>query len=228
MKILAFIPARGGSKRLKGKNLLDFFGEPLISWTIRAALDANIFEAVVVSSDSSDILQIAEQHGCDALRRPADLSSDTATTFDALMHAIHSYRAAGVQFDCVMVLQPTSPLRSSDDIKASLELMIAKNAESIVSVCETEHSPLWSNTLDETRNLAGFLPKGFEGIRSQDLPKFYRINGAIYLGSIKAVEDHGTFYLKNSFAYVMDSHRSIDIDTELDYEFAKIIRSKFG
>ena len=174
---LVIIPARGGSKRLPRKNLLDLCGKPLIAWSIEAALKSKYISKVIVSSDDEEILNIAKEYKADFIKRPDELASDTATTFDALKHTLENVE----KYDYVVLLQPTSPLRTEKHIDEAIELLKEKNADAIISVCEMEHSPLWSNTLDEDLNMSNFLRDEVLNKRSQDLPKYYRLNGAIYI-----------------------------------------------
>lgn len=217
---LAIIPARGGSKRLPRKNVLDLAGKPLIAHSIEAGLKSKYISKVVVSSDDEEILQISEKFGADTIKRPDYLATDTSSTFDAIEHTINSLE----KYNYIVLLQPTSPLRNEKYIDEAIELLIEKNADAIVSVCETEHSPLWCNTLDDTLSISNFLSDEVLGKRSQDLPIFYRLNGAIYICETKKLLENKSFFLKeNIFAYKMERKNSIDIDTKLDFKIAKII-----
>ena len=218
---LLFIPARGGSKRLPRKNLLDLCGKPLIAYSIEAALKSKYISKVIVSSDDEEILNIAKEYKADFIKRPDELASDTATTFDALKHTLKNVG----KYDYVVLLQPTSPLRSEKHINEAIELLKEKNADAIISVCEMEHSPLWSNTLDENLDMSNFLKDEVLNKRSQDLPKYYRLNGAIYICKTeKLLENRGFFIKENIYAYTMDKKYSVDIDEEIDFVIAKEIK----
>lgn len=218
---LAIIPARGGSKRLPRKNLLDLCGKPLIAWSIEAALKSKYISKVIVSSDDEEILNIAKEYKADFIKRPDELASDTATTFDALKHTLENVG----KYDYVVLLQPTSPLRSEKHIDEAIELLKEKNADAIISVCEVEHSPLWSNTLDENLDMSDFLREEVLNKRSQDLPKYYRLNGAIYICKTeKLLENKGFFVKENIYAYKMDKKNSVDIDEEIDFIIAREIK----
>lgn len=222
---LAIIPARGGSKRLPRKNILDFNQKPLIFWSIEAGLKSKYIDRVIVSSDDEEILEISKKCGADILKRPDELANDIATTFDAIKHTIDH---AG-KYDYIVLLQPTSPLRDVKHVDESIELLEEKNADAIVSVCEMEHSPLWSNTLDDSLSMQGFLKDEVLNIRSQDLPKYYGLNGAIYICKMNKLLEEKSFILKeNIFAYKMNRKNSIDIDTEIDFLTAEsiVIRMK--
>ena len=218
---LAIIPARGGSKRLPRKNILDLCSKPLISWSIEAALKSKYISKVVVSSDDNEILTISKKYGAETINRPEYLANDTATTFDALEHTINSLE----KYDYIVLLQPTSPLRNKKHIDEAIELLNEKDANAVISVCETEHSPLWCNILDEDLNMSNFLPKEVLNKRSQDLPKYYRINGAIYICKTEELLKNKGFFIKeNIYAYKMDKKDSVDIDDEMDFIIATEIK----
>src|SRR5574344_372569 len=218
---LAIIPARGGSKRLPQKNILDLCGKPLISWSIEAALKSKYISKVVVSSDNEEILNISSNFGADIIKRPYELANDTATTFDTVKHTIDNFE----NYDYIVLLQPTSPLRNEKHIDEAIELLEEKQADAIVSVCEIDHSPLWSNILPEDGNMRGFLREEILNKRSQDLEKYYRLNGAIYICKTYKLLKNKTFFLKdNIFAYIMDRKSSIDIDEEIDFMIANEIK----
>ena len=220
---LAIIPARGGSKRLPRKNVLDLNGKPLIAYSIEAGLKSKYIDKVVVSSDDEEILDISQKYGALTIKRPDELSSDTATTFDAIKHTIENTN----EYDYIVLLQPTSPLRDNNHIDEAIELLETKHADAVVSVCEMEHSPLWSNTLPEDANMSMFLRDEVKNKRSQDLEKYYRLNGAIYICKTEKLLEEKSFFLKeNIFAYKMDRESSIDIDEEIDFKIAKILIKK--
>ena len=227
MKILAIIPARGGSKRLPNKNILELNGKALIQWTIEAALGGNKIDTVMVSTDCSNIADISIQAGANVpYLRCAELSSDTASSSDVVLDVIRYYELIGDKFDVVILLQPTSPLRTTKQIDNALELFYAKEAFSVVSVTECEHSPLWANTLPKNGSMGEFLrPEALQ--RSQDLGQYFRLNGAIYIFDVKKLKNKGEIcYTSESYAYVMNNYTSIDIDTKLDFELAEFFMTK--
>ncbi|MBD3796596.1 MAG: acylneuraminate cytidylyltransferase family protein [Campylobacterales bacterium] len=222
---LAVIPARGGSKRLPRKNVLDLAGKPLIGWSIEAAQKSKYIDAIVVSSDDSEILDISKNYGVTTLLRPQELASDTASTFDTLKHALHNSK----KYDYLILLQPTSPLRTAQDIDKAIEDLIEKKADGIISVCEMEHTPLWSNTLSEDKAMEHFLKNEVLNQRSQDLETYYRLNGAIYIAKIDKFLENGSFFLKNNiYAYEMAQQHSIDIDTKIDFLFAELLLKEYN
>jgi N-acylneuraminate cytidylyltransferase len=228
MNVLAIIPARSGSKRLPGKNIKELCGKPLISWTIEAALSEPTLNEVIVSTDCENIAKISVNCGAKVpYLRPKSLAADESTTVDVIRSIIEYYSNIGKTFDFVMLLQPTSPLRTSKHISEAISLLKEKDADSVISVCPVEHSPLWSNTLDESLSMDKFIDDDIKNSRSQDLPKYYRLNGALYLTRVSRFLVEGALLLSsNSYAYVMDSKSSIDIDEELDFLFAETILNK--
>lgn len=218
-KVLAIVPARGGSKRLPKKNILSLSEKPLIAWSIEAGLNSKYVDKVIVSSDDNEILNISSGYGADTLKRPDVLASDIATTFDAIEHVIENVEA----YDYIILLQATSPLRHAGHLDSAIELLVEKEADSIVSVCEMDHSPLWSNTLNDDLVMDGFISNEVLNKRSQDLEKYYRLNGAIYICKVQKLLDARNFILKeNTFAYIMDRESSIDIDEEIDFKMAEL------
>ncbi len=219
-KYLAIIPARGGSKRLPRKNILPLANKPLIGWTIEAALNCNAISKIVVSSDDDEILAVANSYKVDALKRPEYLATDTATSFDAIKHAIE----CDPGYEYIILLQPTSPLRTTKHLQEAILLLEEKQADAVISVCETEHSPLWTNTLPVDKSMQGFLREELLNIRSQDLPIYYRLNGAIYICKTNKLLEAESFFLKeNIYAYLMDIKSSVDIDTEIDFKWAELL-----
>lgn len=224
-RVLALIPARGGSKRLPRKNILPLNGVPLIAWTIKAAQNSNYIDETIVSTDDDELAEVAKNMGASVpFKRPDHLASDNATSHSVIEHCLEYCKSEGENFDILVLLQPTSPLRSAVHIDAAIEVYLDKHARSVISVCECDHSPLWSNILPDTCSMDNFLNKELLGIRSQDLPKYFRINGAIYICDIpKYISSGGNFYESESFAYIMDAQSSIDIDTDIDFKLADLI-----
>ncbi|MDF2183722.1 acylneuraminate cytidylyltransferase family protein [Grimontia hollisae] len=225
MRILAITPARGGSKRLPGKNIKNLNGKPLIQWTIDAALAVEEITYVMVTTDCKTIAEIAKQSGADVpFIRPPELATDTSSSTDVIRHVLDFYKMQGEDFDFVLVLQPTSPVRNADDIRRAIALLKINEADAVVSVCPCEHSPLWANTLPENCSMEDFIRHEVSQLRSQDLPNYYRINGAIYLTRVsRFYQENSLFLSSNIFAYVMDNERSIDIDHELDFLIAETV-----
>ena len=228
-KLVAIIPARGGSKRLPRKNVLDLAGKPLIAWTIEAALNSSYIDRVVVSTDNSKIASISKQYGADVpFLRPSKLATDKAPSIDVALHTIQELGKSGVTYDFVVFLQPTSPLRNTYHIDEAIELMEQKRAYNIVGVTTLNHPIEWTNTLPKDLSLKGFL--GHNPIlRSQDYPVRYYINGAIYIVDIKQMlTEHKLILDNNAFAYIMSRQNSIDIDTEEDWNYVEYCACKIS
>ncbi len=220
-KVIAVIPARGGSKRLPGKNIRQLGDKPLIAWSIEAAKTSKYIDRVIISTDCEDIANIAQRYGGDVpFLRPQELSGDTAGSNGVILHALEHIDES---FDYVVLLQPTSPLRKAEDIDILLESFDEKT-EGVVSVCPCEHSPLWANTLPDDMTMGNFFPESIIGKRSQDLPDYYRLNGSIYAFKVDSfVENNGIFYSDKVKAYNMPVERSVDIDTIVDFHIAEVL-----
>ena len=221
-KLLAIIPARGASKRLPRKNILDLSGKPLVAWTIEAALGSKYIDRVVVSTDDQEIANIAKKYGADIpFIRPSELATDQTTSVDVVLHLLNQLEKIEDKYDYVILLQPTSPLRTAKNIEEAIKLLRTKNSDAVISVCESEHPPLWCNTLPDDMSMDNFLDASVKNKRSQDLPKQYRINGAIYISSVKKLRKENSFFLTNNcIAYIMNQNVSIDIDTVDDFDLA--------
>ena len=153
------------------------------------------------------------------LKRPAVLATDTASTFDAVKHALDKYDK---RYDLVILLQPTSPMRTHVHIDEAFDLLDIKTIDAVISVCKTEHSPLWAGHIEKNGDMSNFICEELKNKRSQDLPRFYRINGAIYICNIQRLISEGCFFIKdNVFAYFMEKKDSIDIDELYDFDLAE-------
>jgi N-acylneuraminate cytidylyltransferase/CMP-N,N'-diacetyllegionaminic acid synthase len=224
-KILAIIPARGDSKRLKNKNIKLLGGKPLISWSIDSAKKSKYIDDVLVTSDSVKIIEIANQYHSDiTINRPSSLAQDTAKSIDVVTHAIQCCIDKGKHYDYVILLQPTSPLRDTMHIDKAIKYLFDKKSDAIISTCECEHSPLWSNKLCNNYSMENFLPSNLLNLQSQELETYYRLNGAIYICDINKLLKENTFFIKkNIYAFVMEQIDSVDIDTKLDFLLAETI-----
>lgn len=223
-RVLAIIPARGGSKRLPRKNILSIAGKPLIDWTIEAALSSEYVDEVFVSTDDQEIAGIASKHNISIPElRPRALSSDYASTQDVIFYTLENF---GNEADIIVILQPTSPLRVAEQIDGAIKLFEKNNAFSVVSVTPCEHPPMWSNTLPENCSMEGFLDAA-SNKRSQDLDIYFRLNGAIYVYDVAKLNALGVMaYTSESYAYKMCHESSVDIDTQLDFDFAALLLNR--
>lgn len=217
---LGIIPARGGSKRLPGKNILNLHGKPLIAWTIEAGLKSKYLDKIVVSSDDDEILDIADQFKAHTLKRPVELASDTSTSFDAINHVINNSK----KYDYIVLIQPTSPLRNNKHIDDAIVLLEEKDADAVISVCEISHNFMLSNPIDNSLSMENFFNNRVFNKNSQDSKKYYRLNGAIYICKTDSlIKEKGFFLKENIYAFKMDKESSIDIDEQIDFNFAETL-----
>jgi N-acylneuraminate cytidylyltransferase len=214
-KIFAVIPARGGSKGIPGKNLRVLAGKPLLAWTIEAAQRSGSIDAVIVDTDDAEIAKVACDYGAVVpYIRPSSLADDKAMIADVLVHAIER---VGREFQYLVLLQCTSPLRTVADIDAAVELCVRSGAASCVSVSECAKPPQWSLSLSSDRRIHPLL--GWDGFlkRRQDLEKAYMPNGAVFVAQVPWFCKSRTFYASDTIAYVMPIERAADIDVERDF-----------
>ena len=220
-KILFVIPARGGSKRLKRKNILPLGDKPLLCWSIEAALKLNCNAKIVVTSDDDALLGIAEHYakdGVESHKRPHDLGSDTATMVSVVKDAIKAMQDKGFDAQTVVLLQPTSPLRNAEDIQAAIELFEEKGGvNTVVTVTELEHPSAWNGYVNNNGEFEGV---DLSGKRSQDYTSEYRLNGAVYVIFSEEIIQRDRILTERIFASIMPRARSIDIDSEIDMMFA--------
>jgi CMP-N,N'-diacetyllegionaminic acid synthase len=215
-KVLALIPARGGSKGLPRKNIAPIFGKPLIQWTIDAARESNYIDRLILSSDDDEIIAVATAGGCEApFKRDKTLADDKASSIDVVLDALKYVPG----YDICVLLQPTSPLRSSRDIDGAIELLHSSGASSCVTVRAAEEHPYFTFYADENGYLVHFVkPAAGAPTRRQDLPKAWCLNGAVYAVCIQWFQKNSSFISADTVFYPMPAERSIDIDTPKDME----------
>lgn len=224
-KILGLIPARGGSKGILRKNLRELGGKPLLAWSIEAAHNSRYLDRVVLSSEDAEIIEAAKNFGCEApFVRPAELATDNAPGIAPVLHALEMLQAEN--YDYIVLLQPTSPLRQAMDIDAAIELCLENNAPTCVSVTQEMHNPWWMFTLDDKKRLLPLLSKENMPLRRQDAPETYSLNGAVYVARCDYLLEHKSFLGPETIAYAMPPERAIDIDRELDLELAELLLNK--
>ena len=218
-KVLAIIPARGGSKGIPHKNIISLCGKPLIAYTIEAANQSTYIDTVIVSTDDVDIQRISEQYGALVpFLREAKIASDEATTISVVVDAVKRLEVNGEKFDVVILLQPTSPLRTAEEIDVAIDIFFQNNMQGIVSVNVAEVSPFLLRTIEGSQ-LQRIISKN-STIRRQDMPTYYEVNGAIYINAISDIKESLRFN-DNPIPYIMSCEHSIDIDTWDDLEKAK-------
>lgn len=226
MNTLALIPARGGSKRLPGKNIKELGGLPLIAWTIIAALESDSCTEVLVSTDDEEIAEISIKYGATVpWLRPADLSSDTALSADVAIHAVEAFEKAQGAVDALVLLQPTSPFRTSDSISRALKLFREHDSlKPLVSVTRANVHPSWCFYLNEPEQ--GLTPcLGWEGMvtRSQDKQEAWSLDGSIYVISPERLRNDLSFISHDVVPFLIENkYESIDIDTNDDFEVCEL------
>ena len=223
-KFLAIIPARGGSKGVPRKNIRDLAGKPLIAWTIAEAKKSRCLDWCVVSTEDAEIKKVAEKFGGEVpFLRPLGLAQDGTASIDVVLDVIQRLP----DYDFVVLLQPTSPLRTVEDIDGAIAFCFDHGAESCVSITETEHSPYWMYRLDGMQKMLPLLelPKE-EGYQRQKLPKVYRLNGAVYVNRVDVLQERRRFVDRDTIGYVMPQSRSCDIDSLHDFEIAEMLMKK--
>ena len=217
---LAIIPARGGSKGLLGKNIKELCGKPLIAWSIETGLKSKYIDEVVVSTDYQEIADIAKKYGATVpFLRPDYLASDTATSFDAVKHTIDFYKdELGKEFDYIILLEPTSPLREVDDIDSSIEYLLNSKADSIVGISKTEdQNPAFLIEKDTNNYLIGYENKDMKVLRRQDINDVYFFEGTIYVSKIDTLLKKKTFYHETTIGYEVPKYKSLEIDDLDDF-----------
>lgn len=219
-KVLAIIPARGGSKGLPGKNLRTLGVKPLIAWTIESALANKLIDKTIISTDCHKIAAVSKAFGAEVpFIRPDWLSTDQAETADVVLHALNSICE---HFDVIVVLQPTSPFRNSGHIEAALKTYENSKAHSLVSICESQKSPYWMFSLEADGALVPVIRDKKQFSRRQELPKTYCLNGAIYVVGVECFLENAKFVFEDSKSYLMDFESSVDIDSLMDLKLAQL------
>ena len=222
-RILGVIPARKGSKGLPGKNLKNLGDKPLIAWSIIEAKKSKYIDRCIVSTDDEEIAQLAKKYGCEVpFMRPAELATDDANVNDVFLHVLDLLRE---QYDILVVLQPTSPLRESEDIDHALEMIEHENVSAVVSVCKSNKPLPWHFTIEKDGVLKSVFPRKKLSVNRQELSPTYLPNGALFIAYTDFFRSKTTFYTesKSTFAYIMPPERSVDIDNRIDFFTAEAI-----
>ncbi len=226
-KVLALIPARGGSKGIPGKNIKEFNGRPLVAYTIAAARRSKYIDDVVVSTDSKEIASVSHKYGAETpFLRPADLAQDTSKTIDAVIHARDTLKALGRSYDVIVLLQPTSPLRRADEIDGAIETFFSHGRLGLASVSEASENPILTRRIDAYGVLHPVLPVS-STVRRQDMPRFWHVDGAIYINCSSDLTCN-TSLNDNPIAFIMPQLRASDIDNLEDFLCAEEILAELG
>lgn len=222
MKVAAFIPARGGSKGIKGKNLAELAGKPLIQYTIDCAKHCSLISKVFVSSDDDEILRVSANLGAIPIKRPSEFSGDESPTKEAILHFIET---SGQEFDLVALLQPTSPFRKPEQLSEVISLVTEGKHRTVISVSEYEVPPFRAYEIDQKGCLKGVFGEEWRYRRRQDYPQTFAANGAFYVFKTSDFLKYKDIPNQEVGAYIMDKASSLDIDTPLDLQFARFILS---
>ena len=218
-RILAIIPARGGSKGIPHKNIINLCGKPLIAYSIEAAKQSTYIDTVIVSTDDVDIQQISEEYGASVpFLRDAQIASDEATTISVVVDVMERLKEKEQTFDAVVLLQPTSPLRTTEEIDVAVDVFFQNEMKGVVSVNVADVSPFLLRTIKGSQ-LQRIISES-STIRRQDMPTYYEVNGAIYINAISDITESLSFN-DNPIPYIMNREHSVDIDTWDDLEKAK-------
>ncbi len=224
-QFLCIIPAKGASTRLKKKNIVSLCGKPLIFYTIDAARKSDFFKDIIVSTDDEEIKAVSESFGAVVpYKRPEKLSHDPAGVVDVCLHMIEYLEEQGRHYEVLFILLPTSPLRTELDIMSAFEIYKGSAAKVLMSVSEYEHTPFAALKLDDSGSLSPYFPE-YIGMKSQEMPKAYRANGAITIIDIKEFKKQRLYYFCPMAAYIMPWERSIDVDNYNDLKLAEYIIS---
>lgn len=217
-KVLAVIPARGGSKGIPGKNLVQAGGKPLLQWTVDAAKKSALIDRIILSSDDPAIQSAAKSMGCEVpFTRPSALATDEAGSAEVLVHALEQCPGFGV----VVLLQPTSPFRIAEDIDAALRLFEKSGAPSVVSITSAAKHPAWMYFRESDGRLEPVWKDKKNAARRQDLPPAFQLNGAVYVVDSARFLADKRFLHPGSLGYEMPPERSLDIDSPSDLRYMK-------
>ncbi|MFL1994957.1 acylneuraminate cytidylyltransferase family protein [Lysinibacillus irui] len=221
-KVLAIIPARGGSKGVPRKNSRNFAGKPLIAWTIEEAKKSKYITRTILSSDNEEIIKMAKEYGCDVpFVRPKELAQDDTPGINVVLHALEQCRG----YEYVILLQPTSPFRTVEDIDNCIEYTINQQVKFCVSVTEAEQSPYWMYTIVNGK-MKPVIEQTQLTTRRQDLPNVYVLNGAIYIAKVEEIIKKKSFLTDETKSFIMSNENSLDIDTMLDFEIGEYLIGK--
>lgn len=215
-KILGLIPARGGSKGIPSKNIIEIYGKPLIQYSIECAKGSKYLDRTIISTDDTKIKDVAVKCGGDVpFMRPPELALDTSKTIDAVVHAINWLKKHGEEYDYLVLLQNTVPLRKPWHIDEAIEKLFASNEKSLVSVTEVDENPVLMRTINADGTVHNLLNVN-STMRRQDFPKFYRVDGAIYIQKLDKDFGLNTSLNDGRLSYIIEERYSVDIDTYLD------------
>ena len=222
--ILGVIPARGGSKGIPRKNIRLLGDKPLLAWTVQTALQSAVLDRLILTTEDEEIAEVGRTYGCEVpFLRPQELATDETPGIEPVLHALNLLEAhEGYVPEFVMLLQPTSPFRTSEQMKQAVKQFLMSNFDSLVSVVEPKHPPLWMFVKDADESLKPLLSSE-KPTRRQDLPESFALNGAIYLTRTTVLKREKTFMPERTMGYVMDRLTSLDLDDMVDWKVAECL-----
>jgi len=225
MKIIGIIPARGGSKGLKNKNILKINQKPLIAWSILEAIKSKVLSKVIVSTDSLKISKIAKKYGAEVpFVRPKKYSNDQSKSSDLIIHALNFFKKKKINFDYIMLLEPTSPLRDSKDIIRCVKLIKKNKIDTLVSVSKIKSQhPRFVYKFISRHKIKPYISKKNLSARRQDIENLYFLDGTIYCSNVETFFKKKTFYHKNTSAFVVPNWKAIEVDNLLDLKLSEFI-----
>lgn len=228
LNILAIVPARGGSKGLPGKNIKMLNGKPMIHYTIEEAQKSKYINRLILSTDSKEIANVCRPTGIEIpFMRPPELATDTALAIDNYEYTLKKMKEEfGFTADVLVVLQPTSPLRTVEDIDNAIAMYIDRKADSVIGLCETPHPINWTRRVDSEGKISDYLKERISHANRQELEVLYIPNGVIFVLNVNLFLAHKIYYFNNTYAYIMPKERSVDIDDQLDFDLAELILKK--
>jgi len=224
--MIAIIPARGGSKGLPRKNIKQFNGKPLIQCSIEVALQCTSIDRVIVSTDDEEIASISVACGAEVpFLRPKELAQDQSKALDTYLYTMERlFDEETLEKASFIVLQPTSPLRSSRNVEEAIALFNEFKADSVISITEAKYPPNWLKKISQNGKLENLIV-GDNNLNRQDYDKLYIPNGAIFIFNYRSLKISRNYYMENTYPYIMSKRNSIDIDDYLDFKMAEFLES---
>jgi len=225
-KFLAIIPARGGSKSVPKKNIKNLGGKPLIAWSIEVAKKISVIDKIVVSTDDTEIMEVAKKYDAFVMKRPQELATDDSLVIDTIKYTIEKLKENGETFEYVILLEPTCPFRATEDILKCLKLIEEKQLDSVATFTEASLHPYRAWRINNN-TAEVFIDGSIPWLPRQKLPKAYQLNGAVYVARIDKIRKESiALFFGKAGAVIMPKHRSIDIDDSLDFIIAEAILKK--
>lgn len=220
MKICTIITARGGSKGIPRKNIKLLNEKPVIAYSIESSTKNNL--TTYVTTEDYEIAKISSEYGAEVINRPPELAEDNSTSVDVILHSLNYLEKKDELPDFFVLLQPTSPLRTKEDVENAINLFIKNECDALISVCEIDHTSMLSLKI-ENKFLVPNCDKTFLKTRRQELPTYYSPNGAIYITTPESLRKTKTFYPKKTIPYLMPKERSVDLDNPFDFKLAEFL-----